>query len=438
MKVTNEKTENSQAFLTIEMEPDEVEESLERSYYRLVKRTNVPGFRRGKAPRDVLERYIGKEGLFEETLNSLLPEACEKALKEQNIEAFAQPHIEIAQTAPVIFKVTVPLAPTIKLGDYHNIQVEPETVEVTEDNVSTTIEQLRHQHATWEPVERPVDFNDLVVLDVDSNIEDKPFINQQGVQYQVLRDLPLPVPGFAEQLVGTKRAEEKEFKLQLPSDYSNSELAGKEPLFKVKITEIKQEKLPELNDEFTQEINPEFQSVDILREKVSADLKLRAEEEARINFENQVVEAVADTTELEFPPILVEMETDQLINQQLRRWQMSGKGLEEYLRIINKTEEELRKELNPLATKRVAQSLTLGRISEEEKIEVGDPEINTEIEDMTKSATENKNELNEFLNTPETRKSIERTLITRKTIQRLVEIAKGSDKNIKTQKEEQK
>ncbi|MBA7669528.1 Trigger factor [subsurface metagenome] len=236
-----------------------------------------------------------------------------------------------------------------------------------------------------------------------------------------------------------RRDEEKEFKLQFPVDYPRGELAGKEPSFKVRVTEIKQERLPELNDEFAKEISPDFKSLDSLREKVSTNLRLRAEEKARIDFEERVIEAVVDITELEFPPILVEMETDQLINQQLRRWQMGGKGLEEYLSSINKTEEELRQELHPLATKRVTRSLTLGKIAEEEKFEVSDAEISAEIENMTKSATENKDELNKFLNTPQARKSIEQVLITRKTIQRLVEIAKGSNMNIKkTQKEEQK
>jgi trigger factor len=207
----------------------------------------------------------------------------------------------------------------------------------------------------------------------------------------------------------------------------------------VRVTEIKQERLPELNDEFAKEISPDFKSLDLLREKISTDLRLRAEEKARIDFEERVIEAVVATTELEFPPILVEMETDRLINQQLRRWQMSGKGLEEYLSNINKTEEELRQELNPLATKRVSQSLTLGKIAEAEKLEVSDSEISAEIENMTKSATENKDALAKFLNTPQAHKSIEQTLITKKTIQRLVEIAKGSDINIKkTEKEEQK
>ncbi len=429
MKVTNEKTENSQAFLTIEMEPAEVEESLEASYHRLVKKTNIPGFRKGKAPRAILERYLGKEGLLEDALNNLLPKAYENAIKEQKIEAIAQPHIEIAQTDPVVFKAVVPLVPTIELGDYHHIQVTPESVELTEDDVNTAIEQLRHQQATWEPVDRPVDFGDLVVLDVESNIEGKPFINQKGVQYQVLRDVLLPAPGFAEQLSGMKRGDEKEFKLQFPSDYSRDELAGKEPSFKVKVTEIKQERLPELNNEFASGISPDFKTLDSLRERVSTNLRLRAEERARIDFEERVIEAVVDLSQVEFPPVLVEAEIDRLLSQQARRWQMDNKGLEEYLRSINKTEEELREELRPPATKRVTQSLVLGRITEEEKIEVSDAEIDTEIENMTKNADEDKrDELHGFLNTPQARESIKQTLMTRKTIQRLVEIAKGSER----------
>ncbi len=425
MKVTNEKTENRQVFLTIEMEPAEVEESLEKSYYRLVRKTNIPGFRKGKAPREILERHIGKESLFEDALNYLLPEAYEKAIKEQKIEPIAQPHIEIAQTDPVVFKATVSLSPEVELGDYHHIQVATEPIELTDDDVNTVIEQLRHRHATWEPVERPVDFGDLVALDIESNIEDEPFINQKAAQYHVLRDLSFPAPGFAEQLSGMERNEEKEFKLQFPSDYPRSELAGKESLFKVKVTEIKQERLPESDDEFAQGINPDFKTLDSLREQISADLKLSAEEKAKLDFEEQVIDAVVDLTKLEFPPILVELEIDRLLNQRLQR---GAQGLEEYLKGINKTESELREELHPLATTRVTRSLVVGKIVEEEKIEISDSEVDAEIENMVKSATENKDELQKFLNTPQPRESVEQMLLTRKTIQLLVEIAKGSVK----------
>jgi len=427
VKVTNEKIEDSQAFLSIEMEPAEVEESLEESYHRLVKKTDVPGFRRGKAPRAVLERYLSKESLLEDALNNLLPKACDQALKEQKLEAVVPPHIEVAQTDPVIFKVVVPLRPTVKLGDYHHIQVAPEPVEVSEDDVSAIIDRLRHQHAAWEPVERPVGLNDLVVLDIESSVEDKPFINQKGAQYQVLSNYSFPVRGFAEQLVGMGRDEEKEFQLQFPPDYPKGELAGKTARFKVKVIEIKQEVLPELNDELAKEIDPNFKTLDSLREQVLADLRLRADEKARIDFEERVVEAVVDITEVEFPPVLVEMEVDRLLNQRLQRWQTGG-GLEEYLSRINKTEEEIREELRPLATRRTIWSLVLEEVTEAEKIKVSDSEIDTEIKNMTKDTDEGKKgELEEFLNTPQARESIKQTLMTRKTIQRLVEIAQGSN-----------
>ena len=433
MKVTNEKTENSQTFLTIEMEPAEVEESLEKSYRRLVQKTKVPGFRKGKAPRAVLERHIGKESLFEDTLNNLVPEAYEKAIEEQEIDTFAQPQIEVTQTDPLVFKAIVPLRPDVKLGDYNGIQMTPEAAEVKEGDVDNVIEQLRHQQATWEPVERPVDFGDLVAFDVESSIEDEPFINQAGAQYQVLRDLSFPVPGFAEQLAGVKKGEEKEFTLELPQDYPRSELAGKEPRFKVKINEIKEEILPDLNDEFAKGAGSEFQTLDSLKERVSSDLKTRVEEQARIDFEERVIDAAVDLAEVEFPPILVEVEIVRILNQ---RFQGGNQELEGYLRSINKTEEELREELRPVATKSVSRSLVLGKIVEEEKIEASGSEIDEEIERMAQNANENKEALEKIFNTPQARESIERALISRKAIQRLTEIAKGSEENEKIPKEE--
>ena len=197
MKVTREKTESRQAFLTIEMEPAELKESLEKSYKRLAKRASIPGFRKGKAPRAVLERYLGKGNVLEDALNDLIPEAYEKALKEQQLEAIARPQVEITQTDPVIFKAVVSLAPTIELGDYRKIRIKSEKAEVSKEDVSATIEQIRHQHSTWEPVERVVASGDLAVLDIESNVDGKPFINQEGAQYQVFRDSPFPAPGFA-------------------------------------------------------------------------------------------------------------------------------------------------------------------------------------------------------------------------------------------------
>lgn len=428
MKVTREKTENSEAHLTIEVEPTELEESLQSSYLRLVKKAKIPGFRKGKAPRLIVERYLGKESLFEDALGELIPQVYEKAIKEENIEAIAQPSIEITQTDPVVLKATVPLKPTIKPGDYHQLKLTPNKVKITQDDINAAIERLRHEYATWEPVERPVELKDLAVLDVEAISENKPIIDQKGVQYQVLDNLPFPAPGFSQELVGMKINEEKEFKLKFPSDYARGELAGKEAHFKVKISEIKQEKLPQLDDEFARGVDPELENMSKLREKVTEGLETQAEEKASRDFEEKVVAAVVDIFKVEFPPILVEWEINRLMDEQLQRWQMSGGRVEDYLESIKKTEQELRQELHPLSSKRVTRSLVMEKVSSEEKIEVSDTEIEAEIKNMIGTSAEDKEKLGKFLNTPQAQQSIKRMLVRRKTVERLVEIAKGSKK----------
>lgn len=433
MKVTNEKTENSQTYLTIEMEPAEVEEGLEKSYHRLVQRAKVPGFRKGKAPRAIFERHFGRESLLEEAIEKLVPEAYEKAIKEQAIEPIARPQIEVTQTEPLVFKAIVPLKPKVKLGDYHNIRLTPESVSVSDDDVNTVIEGLRHRQATWEPVDRPAQLGDSVVMDIWSNTDGQPFINQKGLQYQVLKDVPFP--GFGDQIVGMKKDEEKEFKLQLPADYPRSELAGKEPQFKVRVNEIKQEILPELNDDFAKQVNPEVKDLAELREKILADLKARAEERARIEFEEKVIDAVVAQAQVEFPPVLVETELHRLIDQRFRGQQ----ELEEYLKSINKTQEQLHEELHPIATQRVTRSLVLGQVVEDEKIEVSQAEIDAENKRLVDGTTENnKDKMEKFLATPEARESMEQSLLTRKTIERLVDIAHGSGETIIREKEGEK
>jgi len=413
VKVSREKEENRQVVLRVEMEAAEVEKYLEESYHHLVNKASIPGFRKGRASREVLERHIGKEGLFEEALNRLLPRACEQAIREQEIEAIATPSIEIEQTEPVVFTATVPLRPAVKLGDYRQLRLTPEAVEVTEDNVSAVIEQLRRQHGTWEPVEREVNLDDLVTLDIESHVEGKPFINQAGVQYQVLPDYPAPAPGFAEQLPGVKGGEEKEFTLKLPEDYPRAELAGKEAHFKVRVNEVKQLRLPPLDDGFAALVDPELKTVDLLRERVSASLRLRAEEKAREEFEGRLVDGVVEQSQVEFPPLLVDIEIARLLDQQA-----SGGR-------INKSGEELREEMRPLATKRVTRSLVLEKVAEEEKIEVSDAEISAELEKLAPAIGGDKGEVQKWLNSPRARSSVGQLLTRRKAIQRLVEIAGG-------------
>lgn len=428
MKVTREKTEDRQAFLTVEMESTELEEALERAYHRLVKKTDIPGFRRGKAPRAMLESYIGRESLLKEALNSLIPDACDNAIKEQEIKALTHPNVEIIQTEPLVFKVVVPLLPEIRLGDYRQIRMSPEPVDVTEDNINSVVDRIRHEQANWEPVERPVEFNDMVVIDIDGVADDKALINRKGTEYHVRKDQNLPLPGFAEQIVGMKRDEEKEFQLHIPEDFPKKEVADKQAIFKIKVNEIKQEKLPELNDDFARGVDEGFESMDKLREFISDGLKKTAEERAESEMRERIIQMAVDQAETEFPPLLVEVEIDKLLEQQLRRWQASGRDLDEYLSNINKTEQQLRDELRPAATKRVVRSLVLGKISQEEHVKVDKSEVDVEIDNMLKdTAPERVDDLKKFLNTPESRRSIMDVLVGRKTVERLADIASGQE-----------
>jgi trigger factor len=437
LKVTKEKEENRQAFLTIEMEPAEMEEGMQHAYERVVQKTTVPGFRKGKAPRAVVERHVGKSRLLEEALDHLIPQAYEQALKEQTIAPFTQPELEITQADPLIFKAVVPLKPTVELGDYKGIRLTPETVDIKDENIDATIEGLRHQYATWEPVDRPLDYDDMAVIDINGTIEDRPYYKRVAAQIQVLKDMISPAPGFAAEIVGMKKEQEKEFSISFPADYPTPSAAGKEGLFKVKLHEIKEEKLPELNDEFAGQVSTEFKSLPDLREEVAMTLRRRAEERARIEFEEKVINGVVEQAKAEYPPVLVNLEIDRLINEQARQLQLTGQGMDQYLQSVNKTAEQLRDELRPVATRNVIASLVLSQVAAEEKIEVSEADIENGINNMTQGASdERQEELRRLLDTPQTRESIKQSLKTRQTIERLTDIAKNTGESPEKPKEE--
>jgi trigger factor len=427
LKVTKEKEENRQAFLTVEMEPAEMESGLQHAYERVVKKTSIPGFRKGKAPRSVVERHVGRPRLLEDALDRLIPQAYEQALKEQAIEPYAQPEVEITQADPLIFKAVVPLKPTVELGDYKNIRLTPETVDITDENINAVIEELRHQNATWEPVDRPLEYDDMAVIDINGNVEDKPYVKKAAAQMQVLKDMIAPAPGFAAAIIGMKKEDEKEFSLSFPADYPNNNVAGKEGIFKVKLHEIKEEKPPELK------------TLDALREEVAKSLRLRGEERARMDFEEKIINSVVEQAKVEYPPVLVNMEINRILNEQARQLQMTGQGMDQYLQSINKTAEQLQEETRPVATRNVTASLVLSRIAEQEKIEVSEEDIENGISNMTRSASdERKEELLKLLDTPQTRDSIKQSLKTRKTIEHLTDIAKTTEKSPRKKKEEKK
>ncbi len=425
MKVSAEPIENSQVTLNIEMETTEVDKYLERAYNRLVKRVSVPGFRKGKTPRPILEQHIGKDTLLREAFEDLIPEAYEEAIESQEIDAIARPQFELIQTEPLIFKAVVPLRPTVKLGDYKQIRVESKPVEISQEDVEATIEQLRLQQAVLSPVDRPVQFGDVATIDIEGERQGESFPIRKDFVYEVVRETRLPLPGFAEKLEGMRKGEERSFVLSYPPDYEMQELAGKEHAFKVTVTEVKEKKLPEANDEFAKNLGS--QDLASLREQISANLKARDEERARLELEQQVVDAAIELSEVEYPPVLVDREIDRLLNEEVRHFNQGIIGLENYLKNVNKTLDEHLEELRPVANQRVVRSLVLGKVAEEEKIEVGDSEVDEEIEKMTKDAGKRAEEIRKLFSLSQTRDSVKRLLIGRKTVERLVQIAAGKN-----------
>jgi len=426
VKVTREKTEDHQVFLTIEMAPEEIEEASQATYLRLVHRVNVPGFRKGKAPRPLLVRHVGSEAFLSDVIEDAVPRACEKALAEQDIEPIVQPRIELVERDPVIFKAVVPLRPVVRLGDYHKTRLKPEKIEVTEERIDAVVDELRHQWATWETVERAVALSDIAILDVESTIDGEPFINQQGAKYQIIGGSSAPAPGFAEEIAGMKASEEKEFTLRFPDDDSRTDVAGKEATFKVKVSIVKEEKLPEVNDEFAGKIEAEIKTVDELRERIRTDLTKRAEERSQGDFEDKVIDAAVEVSEVEYPPVLVDFEIHRMMDDQADRLRMQGLTMEQFLRGMGKTEEEFHEELHPLAERRLVRGLLLGKIAEEEGVSITPADIDAEIEELLKDYTDElKEKYRPVFDSTEARESVGQRLLSRNTIGRLTDIAQG-------------
>ncbi len=422
MKVSTEPIENRQVALNIEMEPVEIDKYLDRAYNRLVKKVSVPGFRKGKAPRDILERHIGKDALFQEALEDLIPRAYKEALDEQKIDPIAQPQFELIKTEPLVFKAVVPLKPEVKLGDYKQIKVKSESVKVLKKDIDGTVEQLREQQAVLLPVERTTQFGDVVIIDVEGEREGEPFPIRKDVVYELSKDARLPLPGFAEELVGMSKGEDKSFTLSYPADYEMKELAGKEHVFKVAVKEVKEKKLPEVDDEFAKSLGKD--DVASLRDQIESNLKSRTEERAKAELEQEAIDKLIEVSEVEYPPVLAEREIDRLLNEEARHFAEGVAGLENYLKTLNKTMNDHREELRPMASKRVIRSLVLGKLAEDEKIEVVESDIDAEVEKMAQDADKQAEDIRKLFSLPQARESVKQFLIGRKALDRLVEIAK--------------
>ena len=422
MKVSTENPGNCQTVLTIEAEASELDKSLDEAYHHLVNKVSIPGFRKGKAPRPILVQHIGKNNLLEEAFEHLIPELYKQAIESQELEPIARPEIEVVQTEPLVFKAIVSLKPDVKLGDYHSIKLEPSPVtKIANKEVIAATEEFRERQGAWVPVDRPVEPGDLVTMDIEASVEGKPWLNHKGILYEVDNDSRSPVLGFASHLQGAEKNKERTFSLTIPDDHQIEEMRGKEGVFKVTVTEIKEKQLPELDDELAQSAG--YDNLAAMKKKVAADLKAKAEAKNRSELRQKALDALVESSEVDYPPILEDEEISGLLRDEAQR--LGFRELAEYLKRSKKTEEELRQELRPIAKRRLTQSLVLGRLAEEEKIEINSSEVDNKVGEIANGA-EDKEKAAQFFSLPQIRQSIEQSLHTQKTMDRLLQIAIGN------------
>ena len=272
MKVSQAELYQSQIVLNIEVEPPELEEHLNRVYRRVVQSANIPGFRKGKAPRSVVERFMGREALMADALETLLPQMTSRAIEEQELDVVATPRVQVIQDDPLTIEATVPVRPDVQLGDYYDIRLEQEPVNVTAEDVDSRLSLFQRESGAWEPVERPVEMEDMVTIDVTGDVDGEPEVDETGVDYVLMEGSPNPLPGFPEELVGIAIGESREFALPFPDDYFDSEKVGKECRFSVTVVEVKERKVPELDDEFARSLGMETNSMEELREKIEEEM----------------------------------------------------------------------------------------------------------------------------------------------------------------------
>jgi trigger factor len=415
----------SQVVLQIEVEPERVEKSLDAAYQRLVQRASVPGFRKGKAPRVMLERHLGRDALLQEALDRLIPEVYREALEEQEIEPIEMPHLEMVSTEPLVMKATVPVRPTIELGDYRSLRVPREPVIVPEEQVDEALEALRHRYANLEPVERPIQWGDFIRVDMLITVDGRRVVDQKDVEFPLREGAAVYLPGFAEKLLGLEKGQEAEFELRVPEDYADRGLAGKDCACRVKVHEVKEEKLPPLDDSFAREVGEGFAGVQALRDRLASDLREAEEQAAMERYRTQVISVLEENARLEYPPVLVEKEIDRFLREQAGP---QGDGdIERYLQRAGKSEEELREEMRPVAERRLRRSLLLSKVAEVENIEVDDSEVGQELERMASSAGPQAEEVRRLFDNPGGRDAIQGSLLTRKTWDRLTSIVSGEE-----------
>ena len=378
MQVTKEPLDPCQVALTIEVETDTVVQAVDKAYREYAKYVSVPGFRKGKAPLSFVKQRVPETDVRQRAAELLVEPAYAAAIKQEEIEPFAQPKLELMQLEfkekPFIFKAIVPLRPEVELGPYTGLTVEKNKYELSDDNVETQMQRMRERAAEYPVVERPVQMGDLVVAELSALVDSRPeAADMRPTMIEVGAD---NIPGFDDQLLGMEKEEEKTFTLTYPETYPDTELANEEAEFTVKINEIHEKKIPELDDELAQKLSSgRYQTVGEFRTELKADMEKSLVANAESEADSKLIDQIIAGSTIKYPPVLVEAEVDDEVKALLARLQQQHVEIDDYLQQLGKTREQLVSEFTEGAKKRIEIGLLLGKVADTEKLLLTDSDV---------------------------------------------------------------
>ena len=385
MSVQVEKLEKNMAKLTVEVPAEDVEKAIQGAYQKMKKSINIPGFRKGKAPRQLIEKMYGKEVFYNDAVDAMLPKAYSDAVEECGEEIVSYPKINVEQIEsgkPFIFTAEVAVKPAVTLGEYKGIQVEKAPVEVTDEEIQAEVDKEREANSRTVTVEdRAVQKGDIATIDFEGFVDGVAFDGGKGENYDLEIGSNTFIPGFEDQLVGAEIGKELDVNVTFPEEYGAKELAGKAAVFKCKVNGIKVKELPETDDEFAQEVS-EFDTLDAYKEDIKANLLKKKEEEAKRVKEDAVIEKIIEGAQMDIPEAMVEYQTQQMLDDFGRRMQSQGLSLEQYFQFTGMTEDQYKEQMKPRALQNIQSRLVLEAVAAAEKLEATEEDLDAEYAKM--------------------------------------------------------
>lgn len=426
MKCKVEETKNAnEVKLEITIEAEKFEEAIKKVYFKSAKYFNIPGFRKGKAPMQIVEKYYGKEIFFEDAFNEVAGDALEEAVEENKLEVVSRPDIDVTQIEKgkdVIFTAVMQTKPEAELGKYKGIEIEKIEYNVTDEDIEHELGHMQEHNSRLISVEdRPVESGDIATIDFEGFVDGKAFEGGKAEGHDLEIGSNTFIPGFEDQIIGMKIDEEKDIQVKFPDEYFSKDLAGKEATFKVKVHEIKKKELPKLDDEFAKDVS-EFDTLKELKEDIKQKQQKQNNEKAKYETQEAVMKAVCENVKVEIPSGMVEMEVENALKDMEQRLSYQGLKLEQYLQMMGKTQEDLKKEYEPQAIEGIKSRLALEAVIKAEKIEATNEDIDEKLKEMAKNYGKENDE--EFMKNENVRKYIKEGLASEKALEFLVKNAK--------------